>query len=216
MASNSDSGVPDGWTAIVAVESVTLGKTELALVIGEADVTLTATVKPDDATDPTVTWTSSNPAVATVDETGKVHAVAAGEATITATAGDKTATCKVTVKEASTSAATVTTAPAATEVDILAGSSTALVTEGKADGGTMMYAVTTTNTKPTATDVFSATVPTAADLAAGSYYVWYYVKADADHTDSAISSTGIAVTVKDAPGVNALKPFDGGGDPLDE
>jgi uncharacterized protein YjdB len=41
--------------------------------------------------------------VATVDASGKVHAVAAGEATITATAGDKTATCKVTVKEASTS-----------------------------------------------------------------------------------------------------------------
>ena len=103
MTANSDDGVPTSWTAIVAVESVTLGKTELALVIGEADVTLTATVKPDDATDPTVTWTSSNPAVATVDETGKVHAVAEGEATITATAGDKTATCKVTVKEASTS-----------------------------------------------------------------------------------------------------------------
>ena len=211
--------VPETWTAktIVLVESVTLGKTELALVIGEADVTLTATVKPENATDPTVTWTSSNPAVATVTATtdntkGTVHAVAAGEATITATAGDKFATCKVTVT--AKSAATVTTAPTATEVDILAGSSTVLVTEGKADGGTMMYAVTTTNTKPTATDVFSATVPTAVDLAAGTYYVWYYVKADADHTDSAISSTGIAVTVKDAPGVNALNPFEGGGDPL--
>ena len=103
MTANSDDGVPTSWTAIVAVESVTLGKTELALVVNEADVTLTATVKPDDATDKTVTWTSSNPAVATVDASGKVHAVAAGEATITATAGDKTATCKVTVKEASTS-----------------------------------------------------------------------------------------------------------------
>lgn len=217
MTANSDDGVPTSWTKIVLVESVTLGKTELALVIGEADVTLTATVKPDDATDKTVTWTSSNPAVATVTATtdntkGTVHAVAAGEATITAQAGDKTATCKVTVT--AKSAATVTTAPTATEVDILAGSSTVLVTEGKADGGTMMYAVTTTNTKPTATDVFSATVPTAADLAAGTYYVWYYVKADADHTDSAISSTGIAVTVKDAPGVNALESFEGGDDPL--
>ena len=99
MTPNSDDGVPTSWKdqKIILVESVTLGKTELALVIGEADVTLTATVKPENATDPTVTWTSSNPAVATVDETGKVHAVAAGEATITATAGDKTATCKVTV-----------------------------------------------------------------------------------------------------------------------
>ena len=101
MKADSDDGVPTSWKdqKIILVESVTLGKTELALVIGEADVTLTATVKPADATDPTVTWTSSNPAVATVDETGKVHAVAAGEATITAQAGDKTATCKVTVTE---------------------------------------------------------------------------------------------------------------------
>ena len=102
MKAGSDDGVPTSWTAqkIVLVESVTLGKTELELVVNEADVTLTATVKPDDATDKTVTWTSSNPAVATVDETGKVHAVAAGEATITAQAGDKTATCVVTVKAA--------------------------------------------------------------------------------------------------------------------
>ena len=103
MTANSDDGVPTSWTAIVAVESVTLGKTELALVVNEADVTLTATVKPDDATDKTVTWTSDKPAVATVNANGTVHAVAEGEATITAMAGDKTATCKVTVKEASTS-----------------------------------------------------------------------------------------------------------------
>ena len=102
MKAGSDDGVPTSWTAqkIILVESVTLGKTELELIIGQADVTLTATVKPDDATDKTVTWTSSNPAVATVDETGKVHAVAAGEATITAQAGDKTATCVVTVTAA--------------------------------------------------------------------------------------------------------------------
>ncbi len=104
MTPNSDDGVPTSWTAqkIVLVESVTLGKSELTLVIGEADVTLTATVKPENATDPTVTWTSDKPAVATVNANGTVHAVAAGEATITATAGDKSATCKVTVKEAST------------------------------------------------------------------------------------------------------------------
>ena len=104
MKAGSDDGVPTSWTAqkIVLVESVTLGKTELALIIGQADVTLTATVKPADASDPTVTWTSSNPAVATVDANGTVHAVAAGTATITAQAGDKTATCVVTVTDAPT------------------------------------------------------------------------------------------------------------------
>ena len=107
MTKNSDDGVPTSWTdqKIVLVTSVTLSSSELTLVIGEADVTLTAKVEPEKATDKTVTWTSSNPAVATVTATtdntkGTVHAVAAGEATITATAGDKTATCKVTVKEA--------------------------------------------------------------------------------------------------------------------
>lgn len=115
MTANSDDGVPTSWTAqkIILVESVTLGKTELALVIGEADVTLTATVKPDDATDKTVTWTSDKPEVATVDANGKVHAVAAGTATITAQAGDKTATCVVTV----TAAPVYTMAAAATESD---------------------------------------------------------------------------------------------------
>ena len=103
MTVNSDDGVPTSWTAIVAVESVTLGLTAMALTVGDAAVQLTATVAPEDATDKTVTWSSDKTSVATVDATGKVTAVAAGEATITATAGDKTATCKVTVKAAAVS-----------------------------------------------------------------------------------------------------------------
>ena len=103
MKAGSDDGVPEAWTAkkIVLVQSVTLGKTELVLVVGEADVTLTATVLPEDATDATVTWTSSNPAVATVTALGNmgtVHAVSDGNTTITAMAGDVSATCTVTVK----------------------------------------------------------------------------------------------------------------------
>ena len=80
----------------IAVDAITLDRTEATLIEGEA-VTLVATVTPDDATDKTVTWTSSDEAVATVDQTGKVTAVKAGEAVITAKAGEKTATCKVTV-----------------------------------------------------------------------------------------------------------------------
>ena len=84
-------------------------------------------------------------------------------------------------------AATVTTAPTATTGDIVAGSETALVNAGAANGGTMMYAVTTTNTKPTSTDGFSASIPTAEGRTAGTYYVWYYAKADAEHSDSEIA-----------------------------
>lgn len=83
--------------SVVATEvtSVTLDKTSATLKAGET-VTLTATVKPDDATDKTVTWTTSDESVATVTN-GVVVAVKVGSATITARAGDKTATCAVTV-----------------------------------------------------------------------------------------------------------------------
>ena len=82
---------------VVPVTSVSLDRTTLTMTEGDTQ-TLTATVKPDNATDKTVTWSSSNTAVATVDG-GKVTAVAPGTATITAKAGDKTATCAVTVNQ---------------------------------------------------------------------------------------------------------------------
>ena len=87
--------VCDVTVVATEVTSVTLDKTTASLRAGEA-VTLTATVKPDDATDKTVTWTSSDESVATVSE-GVVVAIKVGAATITAKAGDKTATCAVTV-----------------------------------------------------------------------------------------------------------------------
>ena len=62
-----------------------------------ASLQLTATVNPSNATDRTVTWSSSDAAVATVDKTGKVTGVKAGTATITATAGDKSASVQLTV-----------------------------------------------------------------------------------------------------------------------
>jgi len=84
--------------AVVAVTGVTLDKTTSAMLVGGDDLQLTATVAPDDATNKNVTWTSSNDKIATVDQTGKVTAVAAGTATITVTTedGGKTATCVVT------------------------------------------------------------------------------------------------------------------------
>ena len=83
----------------VNVTEVTLDKTKLTLTEGETE-TLTATVKPDNADNRKVTWSSDKTEIATVDGTGKVTAVKAGEAVITVTTedGGKTATCKVTVK----------------------------------------------------------------------------------------------------------------------
>lgn len=77
------------------VTSVTLDETSLGMKIGE-EKQLTATVEPADATDPTVTWSSSDEAVVTVDN-GLVKAIGAGTATITAKAGDQVATCEVSV-----------------------------------------------------------------------------------------------------------------------
>ncbi len=91
-------------------------------------------------------------------------------------------------------AATVTTAPTATAALIEANTTTALVNAGAANGGTMMYAVTTTNAQPASTADFSATRPTAQGRTAGTYYVWYYAKADADHSDSEIAGP-VSVTL---------------------
>lgn len=82
-------------TVTVDIESLSLDKTNLSLSIGET-AQLTATVKPDNATDKNVSWTSSDETVAKVDD-GKVTAVKSGKATIIAKCGDKTAECEVTV-----------------------------------------------------------------------------------------------------------------------
>ena len=98
-----DNGIPEGWIVTddgqVSVASVSLNKTSLTMISGDT-YTLSATISPSNATDKTVTWSSSNPSVATVSSAGVVTAKSAGNATITVTTtdGGKTATCSVTVK----------------------------------------------------------------------------------------------------------------------
>ena len=86
----------DAPSSLVDVTSVTLNTKTLPLDVEEVEL-LTATVLPDDATDPSVTWSSDNESVATVSETGLVTAVAIGTANITAQAGEKSDVCAVTV-----------------------------------------------------------------------------------------------------------------------
>lgn len=83
----------------VKVSEVLLGKTELVMVKGQSEK-LIPTVWPDNASDKSLTWTSSDESVVTVDNDGNVEAVNAGEADVTATTNDGTnlkATCHVTV-----------------------------------------------------------------------------------------------------------------------
>ena len=83
-----------------AVTGVTLDRTTLSLEMGET-ATLVATVLPEDARDKTVTWSSGNTAVATVDQQGKITTVSPGTAQITVTTkdGSFSASCALTVVE---------------------------------------------------------------------------------------------------------------------
>lgn len=92
--------VSKGAQEEIDVESVVLNKKTLSLKAGASE-TLTATVSPDEATDKSIRWTSSNADVATVDANGKVTAVANGTAVITAATvdGGFTAQCTVTVSD---------------------------------------------------------------------------------------------------------------------
>ena len=85
----------------VLVSSITLNNTTADMIVGE-NLNLTATIAPDNATDKTVTWSSTNEAVAVVSESGLVTAVGSGTCQIKATANDgsgKTASCLITVEK---------------------------------------------------------------------------------------------------------------------
>lgn len=95
-ASNNKSATVSVAVKPIMAESIILNQTSFTGRPGDT-LQLTATVSPSNTTDKTVTWTSSDINVATVDNSGLVSLKAAGTATITATAGNKSATCKITV-----------------------------------------------------------------------------------------------------------------------
>ena len=114
----------------IMVEEISFNKTSVSLKAGET-VTLTATVKPDDATDKTVTWSTSDASVATVND-GVVTAKKVGTATITAKAGDKSATCEITVVSTPVTAVTLNK----TSVSLKAGETVTLTATVKPDDAT--------------------------------------------------------------------------------
>ena len=114
----------------IMVEEISFNKTSVSLKAGET-VTLTATVKPDDATDKTVTWSTSDASVATVND-GVVTAKKVGTATITAKAGDKSATCEITVVATPVTAVTLNK----TSVSLKAGETVTLTATVKPDDAT--------------------------------------------------------------------------------
>ena len=116
----------------IAVERVTLTRTELNMTVGRS-YTIKATVEPENATDKVVEWTTNNPDVATVED-GNITAVGPGAASITATAGGQNASCTVTVKEATIPVRSVTLDQ--TSISILEGESAVLTATVKPDDAT--------------------------------------------------------------------------------
>ena len=144
---------------IVVVESVTVSPTAKTLKVGES-VQLTAKVKPTNAYETAVTWSSSNTAVATVSASGKVTALKAGEAVITVKTkdGGKTATCTITVQEETTPTETTTSSTTQTTPTATTPSSTTQTTVT-----TPSQTTVTTPTETTTTTTTSAeTTPTEA------------------------------------------------------
>lgn len=100
-ATTDDGGRTDNCTVTVKthVSGVSLSASSVTIAVDET-VTLTATVSPTDASNQSVTWTSGDTSIATVDEDGNVVGIAAGATTITVTTDDQdeTASCDVTVE----------------------------------------------------------------------------------------------------------------------
>ena len=87
----------------IPVEKVTLNHSRISLKAGET-AALTASVTPSDATDKKVSWSTSNSQIASVDQSGRITAKKAGQAVITAKAGEKSASCTITVSLAAPAA----------------------------------------------------------------------------------------------------------------
>lgn len=99
IATAGDKSATCKLRVIIPVTGITLDRTDASIVVG-ATTTLTATVLPANASDKTVEWSSNELSIATVSSDGLVTGAAAGSCIITATAGDHSATCKVTVNSA--------------------------------------------------------------------------------------------------------------------
>lgn len=185
----TDVHIADGYTPViddkVLVESITLSEAK-EMKVGDTQ-TITATVTPDNATNPALNWASSDTKVATVDAKGVVTAVAEGTATITASAADESK------KEASV---TVTVAKPVIGFDISLDKTSLPLKE------TETATLTATANPPTATVTWKSSDETVATVDAGKVTA---VKAGTATITASITVDGAtkeatcAVTVEAAP-----------------
>ncbi|WP_260442375.1 leucine-rich repeat protein [Tannerella forsythia] len=173
-----------GTTAVIPATGVAVEPTSLKLEVGQARP-LTATVLPETATTQTVTWTTDNAAIATVNESGIVKGVAPGTAVITATTtdGSHTATCTVTVVPSSSPVVKVTS---------LKLSATTFKTEAQIIFQLKVTVLPANATDPSVT--FTSSDPSIASVDAVTGIVTVYRKGTAR----------ITVTANDGSGVTAV------------
>ncbi len=174
-----------------ALELVTAGVSSAGTLRYQATTTNTKPSKTEG------TWTTTVP-TATDADTYYVWYYAEGNDDYNAT---DVCTTPVTVTiDPAAASTTLTTTPAANTGGgglTYTGDALDLITAGASADGTLMYKVTTSNTAPLKTDAgWASTVPTATD--AGTYYVWYYVDGDGNHSDSDVFGTSIEVTIANA------------------
>lgn len=129
--------------------------------------------------------------------------IKSGETDVTANYNITYVTGKLTITAI---AASVTAAPTAVTGDLTyTGSAQTLFNTGTASGGTMMYKVTTTNTKPENTAGFTNAITQETDAA--TYFLWYYVEGDANHISTAINDAGIQKAIGNGSMTPTVTPY---------
>lgn len=197
----------------VLVTSITLNKTSLSLNAGSSEK-LTATVLPANATNPYLTWSSSNTSVASVGQDGTVYANAAGTCTITAAATDgsgKTATCTVTVTtpwtmsvddiqvlSTSESASSVLRVSGIQVNTITASCDASWVTSAQADTTGSPYYIRLEITQNESQVARSATVTVTALTTSGTRVMTTFVITQSGRTSSDVPCTSMTITGPDA------------------
>jgi hypothetical protein len=187
--SGGGSGGSGGGDNTVAVTDVTLDKPKLSLTVGKTE-TLTATVSPDNASNKSVTWLSSAPAIATVSDSGTVTAIAAGNATIIISTkdGGKIAFCAVTVTDATVYVTGVTLDK--TELSLIVGNTETLTATVSPDNAANK-SVTWLSSAPAIATVSDSGAVTA--IAAGNATITVRT-ADGDKTATCVVTVSAPIT----------------------
>ena len=189
--------------AATLVTAITLNKTETSIEVGSTETLSVTAVAPDNATDKTYTWKTSDASKATVDQDGKVTAVAAGTVTIYAEANDGSnvkGNCTVTVSKKAGSISYTTT-----KISKLVGDAAFTNELTKVGDGSVSYASDNTAVATVATDG-KVTIK-----GAGTATITATV-ADSDTYTYATTTASFELTVSQV--VDKLDPFGNGGNPL--